>query len=73
MSAETDNEKFRTTVLAEIKEIIEELHKLKNIKRSIVKKSSKRKPARKSKAKRKTVKRKPARKSKAKRKTARRR
>ena len=73
MSSETDNEVFRTNVLAEIKSIIEELHELKNFKRELAKKSTKRKPARKSKAKRKTVKRKPARKSKAKRKTNRRR
>ena len=72
MSTEPNNEAFRKNVLAEIKSIIEELHELKNYKRALVKKSTKRKPARKSKAKRKTVKRKPARKSKAKRKTVKR-
>ncbi len=72
MSIEEDKETFRKNVLAEIKSIIEELHELKNFKRELVKKSNKRKPARKSKAKRKTVKRKPARKSKAKRKTVKR-
>ena len=77
MSTETNNDSFITNMLATIKEIQGELNELKIIKRGIVKKSTKRKPARRSKAKRKTakrtVKRKPARRSKAKRKTARRR
>ena len=59
MSAETNNDQFRANVLAEIKNIIEELHELKNFKRQIVKKSTKRKPARRT-VKKKTVKRKAA-------------
>ena len=57
MSTEPNNDAFKAGVLEEIKDIIEELHKLKNIKRNIIKKSTKRNPARKSKAKRKTTRR----------------
>lgn len=54
MSTETNNEVFRKNVLAEMKSIIEELHELKNFKREMAKKSTKKKPAGKTKAKRKT-------------------
>ncbi len=64
MSAETNNDSFRANILAEIKKIQGEINKLTAIKKSIGKKSTKRKTARKS------VKRKTARKS-VKRKTAR--
>jgi len=63
LSAETNNDSFRVNILAEIKKIQAEINKLNTIKKSIGKKSSKRKTARKS------VKRKTARKS-VKRKTA---
>ena len=42
MSTETNNDVFRSNVLAEIKKIQDEL---KNLKRKIIKKSTKRKPA----------------------------
>ncbi len=68
MSAEINSDSSRENILAVIKEIQVELNKLKTIKRDIVKKSTKKKPA-----KRRTVtKRKPARKT-VKRKTAKRR
>ena len=73
MSTEKNNEAFRKDVLTEIKDIIEELHKLKNIKsNTLLTNLPRANHARKSKAKRKTVKRKPARESKAKRKTVKR-
>jgi len=72
MSDEINNDSFKTEMIAEIKRIQIELNELKNIKRNIIKKSKKRKPARKSAAKKKTVKRKPARKSAAKKKTVKR-
>lgn len=57
MSAEINSDSFRENILAVIKEIQVELNKLKTIKRDVVKKSTKKKPA-----KRRTVaKRKPAR------------
>jgi len=65
MSTETNNDAFIANMLATIKEIQGELNELKIIKRGIVKKSTRRKPARR------TVKRKPARR-KVKRKPARR-
>ncbi len=72
MSTEANNDAFISNMLATIKEIQGELNELKIMRRSIVKK-----PARRTKAKRKTakrtVKRKPARRTKAKRKTSRRR
>ena len=66
MSTEANNDSFIANLLAEIKEIQGELNELKIMKRSIGKKSTRRKPARK-------VKRKPARRTKAKRKTSMRR
>ena len=66
MSTETNNDAFIANMLATIKEIQGELNELKIIKRGIVKKSTRRKPARR------TVKRKPARRT-VKRKTSRRR
>ncbi len=68
MSAEINSDSFRENILAVIKEIQGELNKLKTIKRDVVKKSTKKKTA-----KRRTIaKRKPARKT-VKRKTAKRR
>ena len=67
MSTETNNDSFVANMLATIKEIQVELNELKIIKRNIVKKSTKRKPARKVKRKpARKVKRKPARKVKRK-------
>ena len=63
--SETNDESFRTEMIAEIKRIQSELNELKTAKKNIVKKPSKRNT---------TAKRKPARKvSKTKRKTSRRR
>ncbi len=75
MSAEKNNDVFIANMLTTIKEIKAELNELKIIKRSIVKKSTKRKPARKVKRKpARKVKRKPAkRRTKSKRKASRRR
>ena len=64
--SETNNDSFKTEMIAEIKRIQTELNELKEIKKNIVKK-----PARKSAVKKKAVKRKPARKT-VKRKTTRR-
>ena len=61
MSDEINNDSFKTEIIAEIKKNQMELNELKNIKINIVQKSKKRKPARKSAAKKKTVKRKPRR------------
>ena len=83
MSTEANNDSFIANLLAEIKEIQGELNELKIMKRSIGRKSTKRKtvrrtvkrkPARKVKRKpARKVKRKPARRTKAKRKTSMRR
>ena len=74
MSTETNNDTFITNMLATIKEIQGELNELKIMKRSIGRKSTKRKPDRKVKRKpARKVKRKPARRTKAKRKTSMRR
>ena len=80
--SETNNDSFKAEMIAEIKRIQTELNELKEIKKNIVKKTSrktvakkkvvKRKPSRKTVAKKKVVKRKPARKT-TKRKTTRRR
>ena len=75
MSTETNNDAFISNTLAEIKEIQGELNELKIMKRSIGRKSTKRKTVRRT-VKRKParkVKRKPARRTKAKRKTSMRR
>ena len=72
MSDEISHDSFKIEMIAEIKRIQMELNELKNIKRNIIQKSKKSKPARKSAAKKKTVKRKPARKSAAKKKTVKR-
>ena len=56
MSAEINSDSFRINILAVIKEIQEELNKLKTINRGVVKKSTNRRTARKS-VKRKTAKR----------------
>ena len=79
--SEANNDSFKAEMIAEIKRIQTELNELKEIKKNIVKKPSrkstvkkkvvKRKQARKSTAKKKVVKRKPARKA-VKRKTTRR-
>ncbi len=61
MSDEINHDPFKIEMIAEIKRIQMELNELKNIKRNIIQKSIKRKPARKSAVKRKTVKRKPRR------------
>jgi len=67
MSTETNSDSFVANMLTTIKEIQVELNELKIIKRGIVKKSTKRKPARKVKRKpARKVKRKPARKVKRK-------
>jgi hypothetical protein len=67
MSTEKNNDAFIANMLTTIKEIKAELNELKIIKRSIAKKSTKRKPARKVKRKpARKVKRKPARKVKRK-------
>jgi len=82
--SDTNNDSFRTEMIAEIKRIQSELNELKDIKKSMTrkparkttakKKVAKRKPDRKTTAKKKVAKRKPARKtSKPKRKTTRRR
>ena len=78
MSAEINNDTFRTSIITQIKEIQEALNELKTIKRKVVKKSSKKKTSKrksvKRKSARKSVKRKSARKgTKSKRKTSRRR
>ncbi len=79
MSTEINSDSSRENILAVIKEIQGELNKLKTIKRDVVRKSTKRKPAKrrtvtKRKSARKTVKRKTAqRRTIAKRKPARRR
>ena len=57
MSTETNNDSFINNMLATIKEIQGELNELKIMKRGIVKRKTKRKPARRTKAKRKTSKR----------------
>ena len=75
MSADANNQSFKENMIAEIKRIQEELNELKDLKVNISKKSTTRKPAkkttkRKTAAKKKSVKRKPAKKT-TKRKTVR--
>ena len=60
MSAEINSDSFRVNILAVIKEIQEELNKLKTVKRNIAKKSTTRKTAKRRTA-RKSVKRRTAR------------
>ena len=61
--SDANKDSFRAEMIAEIKKIQSELNELKTIKKNIVKKSTKRKPARKTTAKKKVVKRKPAKKT----------
>ncbi|KFM16624.1 hypothetical protein AAA799P11_01093 [Marine Group I thaumarchaeote SCGC AAA799-P11] len=75
MSVDVNSQSFKEEMIAEIKRIQNELNELKNLKVNISKKSTARKPAkkttkRKTAAKKKTVKRKPAKKT-TKRKTRR--
>ena len=74
MSDDANSQSFKDKMVAEIKKIQDELNELKDLKANISKKSTARKPAkkttkRKTAAKKKTVKRKPAKKT-TKRKTA---
>ncbi|MCV0431605.1 hypothetical protein, partial [Nitrosopumilus sp.] len=70
--SETSNDSFRIEMVAEIKKIQSELNELKAMKRNIAKTPSKRKPAKKTVAKKKAVKRKPAKKTVAKKKAVKR-
>ena len=68
MSVDVNTQSFKEDMIAEIKRIQEELNELKNLKANISKKSTTRKPAkkttkRKTAVKKKTVKRKPAKKT----------
>ena len=69
MSSETTNEQFRANMLAEIKNILTDLSQIKEMAAG----TTKRKPARKTAAKKKIAKRKPARKTSKTKRTTRRR
>ena len=70
--SDTNNDSFKAEMIAEIKRIQLELNELKIIKENITKKAAKRKPAKKTVAKKKVAKRKPAKKTVAKKKVAKR-